>query len=235
MVILFGHMSKCERLPREVALEDVWMALDMLPSFRWRWERKDLKGSHPLIARLAEEVLKVNLHQVAPTTAPMLLSEEDWDTEGVLSPKTGNGGLQQVGPQPVTPTIGPAPYAMYGPPNGGGGGGGGTASVKNSPGKGNKNSLPPASQPTDKKLELAEVPAVLFYPFYPESQNHAGGNPAAPDINQFFGSRQSVGTYGYQPSEGSFMLEEKDSSLTSAAAGVPMWIGSVSTYVPQAS
>ena len=37
MVILYGHMSVVDKLPLQVALEDVWMALDMLPSFRWRW------------------------------------------------------------------------------------------------------------------------------------------------------------------------------------------------------
>jgi hypothetical protein len=34
-------------------IEDVWMALDILPHFRWRWERKDLNGGHPLIFKLA--------------------------------------------------------------------------------------------------------------------------------------------------------------------------------------
>ncbi|KAF8876723.1 hypothetical protein BD779DRAFT_1613239 [Infundibulicybe gibba] len=52
MVILYGHMSKCDKLPRHTALEDVWLALDMLPRFRWRWERKDFNGGHPLIAKL---------------------------------------------------------------------------------------------------------------------------------------------------------------------------------------
>ncbi|OBZ72675.1 putative transcriptional regulatory protein C1F7.11c [Grifola frondosa] len=69
-----------------IALEDVWMALDMLPSFRWRWERKDLNGGHPLIAKLAEKVLDVHLHLVAPTCAPMLLSERDWESSSPLGP-----------------------------------------------------------------------------------------------------------------------------------------------------
>ncbi|KAF8893294.1 hypothetical protein CPB85DRAFT_1440694 [Mucidula mucida] len=54
MVILYGHMSKSDTLPRHTALEDVWLALDMLPRFRWRWERKDVNGGHPLISKLAE-------------------------------------------------------------------------------------------------------------------------------------------------------------------------------------
>ncbi|KAI0027406.1 fungal-specific transcription factor domain-containing protein, partial [Vararia minispora EC-137] len=81
MVILYGHMSRCEALSKQVALEDVWMALDMLPSFRWRWERKDNNGGHPLIARLAEKVLEVNLRQAGPTAQPVLIPEINWDIE----------------------------------------------------------------------------------------------------------------------------------------------------------
>ncbi|KDQ53103.1 hypothetical protein JAAARDRAFT_72641 [Jaapia argillacea MUCL 33604] len=108
MVILYGHMSKCERLTRQVALEDVWMALDMLPRFRWRWERKDLTSGHPLIAKLAEKVLEVNLHQVGPPSHPVLMSDQDWENDGsgMLSPALSSGGVSNSG-------------------GGGGGGGGG--------------------------------------------------------------------------------------------------------------
>ncbi|CAL1715967.1 unnamed protein product [Somion occarium] len=142
MVILFGHMSKCERLPREVAMEDVWMALNMLPSFRWRWERKDLKGGHPLIGKLAEEVLKVNLHQVAPTSAPMLLSEQDWDTD-VLSPK-------QPAPSATPPMRPGFPYPQTPGPTSGLNSPG---KIKKSPGGGGGI---PSTSGQDKKL--AEIP-----------------------------------------------------------------------------
>ncbi|THH00083.1 hypothetical protein EW026_g2403 [Hermanssonia centrifuga] len=202
MVILYGHMSKCERLPLHIALEDVWMALDMLPSFRWRWERKDLNGGHPLIATLAESVLKVNLHQVSPTTAPMLLSETDWETEGgVLSPKPLSG------PHPGTPTMGPAQYSpvpyVAQPPNSNQGG-------KGSPTKGVINVM---QAPADKKL--AEVPAGLFYPFYPETPANASTTSTLLNANQ------PMGNYGYQPSQDSFMLEEKDPSIQ--PSGMPVW------------
>ncbi|KAF8124148.1 fungal-specific transcription factor domain-containing protein [Boletus edulis] len=84
MVILYGHMSRCERLSRQVMIEDVWMALDMLPRFRWRWERKDLNDGHPLISTLAEKVLNVDLRSVSPPKDPVLLSESDWETETVI-------------------------------------------------------------------------------------------------------------------------------------------------------
>lgn len=222
MVILFGHMSKCERLPREVALEDVWMALDMLPSFRWRWERKDLNGSHPLIAKLAEQVLGVNLHQVAPTTAPMLLSEQDWDTEGVLSPSLNSG--VSSGQQPSTPVTGPAyPPPAFGQP---------PSASKGSP-SGHKGGHP---SPGDKKL--AEVPADLFYPFFPENQNVAANAAAAivhtvgnggttQDFNRLLAAAGgSQGSYNYQES---FMLEEKDTPVAPVTAGMQMWMnGAVS-------
>lgn len=224
MVILFGHMSKCDRLPREVALEDVWMALDMLPSFRWRWERKDLNGSHPLIAKLAEQVLGVNLHQVAPSTAPMLLSEQDWETDSILSPKSVGAGGGSSGPQPSTPVMGPA-YTppTYGQP-------GGVSSKAGSPGTHGKNGHP---SPGDKKL--AEVPADLFYPFFPENQNVAGNagvsvsatGGSAQDFNRLLAAAGgSQGSYGYQES---YMLEEKDTAVAPATAGMQMWMnGAVS-------
>jgi hypothetical protein len=86
MVILFGQMSRCDSLTRQVALEDVWMALDMLPSFRWRWERREMNGSHPLIAKLTETVLGVNLRQAGPSSHPVLIPELDWDIESTSSP-----------------------------------------------------------------------------------------------------------------------------------------------------
>lgn len=204
MVILYGHMSKCNRLPREVALEDVWMALDMLPKFRWRWERKDLKGGHPLIAKLAEQVLKVSLAQVSPTTPPMLLSEASWDSDSALSPKHTGG--------PTTPTLGPAQYppAPYG---------------KQSPTSGPASSGSPASrnsngsQDNGRDEKLAEVPSGLFYPFYPEA-NPGPGTSAATILNV----AQPLGNYGYQPSQDQYIVEEKDPSLVPMqSAGMHMW------------
>ncbi|KAH9943706.1 fungal-specific transcription factor domain-containing protein [Amylocystis lapponica] len=230
MVILYGRMSRCDPIPRQVALEDVWMALDMLPSFRWRWERKDLNGGHPLIAKVAEKVLNVNLHQVAPTAAPMLLSEQDWETD-VLSPTPGIAGLQQQGPQPTTPTIGSVQYpglpgAYIGPGSSGG------SSGKGSPGRagGGLNAGP--STPVDKKL--AEVPAALFYPFYPENQNvatnaavvAAAGNGGNQDFNHLLAAAaaaQQMGTFGYQASQEAYMLEEKDTSIA-PSVGTQMWM-----------
>ncbi|KAI0073683.1 hypothetical protein K474DRAFT_1666320 [Panus rudis PR-1116 ss-1] len=220
MVILFGHMSKCERLPREVAMEDVWMALNMLPSFRWRWERKDLNvnGGHPLIAKLAEEVLKVNLHQVAPTSAPMLLSEQDW--EELSSHKLGAGSQGGV---PLSPPAGPGRTPYSGPH---------PSSNQSSP-KVIKDV--PGTPGPDRKL--AEIPAGLFYPFFPENQNVAnsaaaavaaavgnGGN--AHDINSILvaAGNPNMNQHGYPAQE--YMLEEKDTAAPPAAS-MQMWVNNV--------
>src|ERR1700749_1344127 len=92
MVILYGHMSKVDTLDRQTALEDVWMALGMLPRLRWRWERKDLNGEHPLIAKLAEKVFEVQLQQARPVNPPRLISELVWDSDShPTSPIVNNG------------------------------------------------------------------------------------------------------------------------------------------------
>jgi hypothetical protein len=174
MVILFGHMSRCDSLTRQVALEDVWMALDMLPSFRWRWERRELNGSHPLIATLAEKVLGVNLRQAGPSSHPVLMPELDWELEGTSSPiathtatstpslsntnTTYGHGASGTPSFPGSPPIGPAVPASSrilapGAGNGTGGNGGTNGPVE---------------------TKLAEVPPNLFYPFYPEGPQTQG-------------------------------------------------------------
>ena len=227
MVILYGHMSHCERLSRQVMIEDVWMALDMLPRFRWRWERKDLNGGHPLISKLAEKVLNVDLHSVGPPKDPILLSEPDWDTENVIlgspsmaSPRQPHLQQQQ---QQKTPTLAHPPYqsesnisgtAAYGPR---------TASQSTTPVKNVGAQISPGAV-GDK---LAEIPTGLFYPFYPENPmgsinnsqvlgSNEGGNTSnenAGDYTQLLAAAAaqpngSDGTYGYQPSQDSYMLEE---------------------------
>ena len=201
MVILYGHMSRCERIPHQVALEDVWMALDMLPSFRWRWERKDLKPGHPLIAKLAEKVLDVNLHQVAPTGPPMLLSEQDWDSEitssSILSPKPG--AMHPPSQQPTTPKIGPAhgnhtPGPLYGPMPPGG-----SVALKSSPGGGPHNGDTKNGPP-----QMPEVPRYYFYPIYSENgAQMAGTNGQMPNMPFPFQSEH-------------YMLEEKEPTVPTA-------------------
>ncbi|KAH0833134.1 hypothetical protein J3R83DRAFT_12131 [Lanmaoa asiatica] len=226
MVILYGHMSHCERLSRQVMIEDVWMALDMLPRFRWRWERKDLNGGHPLISKLAEKVLKVDLHSVSPPKDPVLLSELDWDTENVIlgspsmqSPRQLHLQQQQ---QQKTPTLAHPSYQpeantsgiAYGPR---------TVSQSTTPVKNIGPQVPPGTV-GDK---LAEIPTGLFYPFYPENPmgsinnsqadvSNEGGNASnesAGDYTQLLAAAAaqpngSNGSYGCQPSQDSYMLEE---------------------------
>ncbi|KIK81187.1 hypothetical protein PAXRUDRAFT_15381 [Paxillus rubicundulus Ve08.2h10] len=236
MVILYGHMSHCERLSRQVMIEDVWMALDMLPRFRWRWERKDLNGGHPLISKLAEKVLNVNLRTVGPPKDPVLLSELDWDTDSGLLSSPPMTSQQQVHMQQQqhqhqhqqkTPIMAHPPYqnggnitgpGIYGPPPR-------TSSQNTTPVKGVGAQIS-AGNAGDK---LAEVPTGLFYPFYPENpmgsinnaqmsgMSNEGGSVNSDGNNSDYAQllaaaaaqpNGSNGSYGCQPSQDSYMLEE---------------------------
>ncbi|EIN04953.1 hypothetical protein PUNSTDRAFT_146228 [Punctularia strigosozonata HHB-11173 SS5] len=245
MVILYGHMSRCERLPRQVALEDVWMALDMLPRFRWRWDAKaDLTGGHPLIAKLAERVLNVNLHQVGPPSQPVLISEDEYEP-GMMSPTqaAGGGGVaqggvsgpgvpgqspMQGGSAPQTPHMayGPAPY----------GGHHGHVVAGGPPGGDHMNRGQPL---TPKEGKLAEVDNALFYPFLPEQAQTIGTNGhggagahsmAGQDYSRLLAEVQHpAGPYGYAQSQEAYMLEEKDVS-----AAPTMWMAHEQKYDPRA-
>ncbi|KAI0648883.1 fungal-specific transcription factor domain-containing protein [Trametes meyenii] len=204
MVILYGHMSRCDRIPKQTALEDVWMALDMLPSFRWRWEGKDLNGGHPLIAKLAEKVLDVNLHQVAPTGAPMLLSEQDWDGEGISKPPAvpqGTGGGVGPGPagSPPTPKMGPAQYGVGPTPY--------APAVKGSPGSQHGREASGQGQ-----QQMPDLPQYLFYPY------GAAAN----------GGMQNMGQYGYPPSTDQYVLEEKEAVSPTVSTAQVQWANGVS-------
>lgn len=148
MVILYGHMSKCDCLPHRTAVEDIWLALDMLPRFRWRWERKDVNGGHPLISKLAERVMEVNLHAITPTQHAILLPEPEWEEDTHTLPNSHQ----------TTPTLTAAPY---GPPN---------APIVYGPQPRLMNgsvALNGLNGHADKNM--AEIPSTLFYPFYPET------------------------------------------------------------------
>ncbi|TEB09752.1 hypothetical protein FA13DRAFT_1058471 [Coprinellus micaceus] len=212
MVILYGHMSKVECLPFNTALEDLWLALDMLPRFRWRWERKDMNGAHPLIARLAERVMQVNLRNIAPTGNPVLRSEPEWDDDQqpVTPVNRSHQGTPTVtqGGYPQTPTSGApviyGPHPQHHPMNNG------DPQQQHASGSG-------SSTPPDK--QLVEVPTDLFYPFFPEAEPRNGnGNGNAEGythiLQQAAGTAGHVGSYGCQPSHDSYMSEERDIAHT---------------------
>ncbi|KAK0213872.1 fungal-specific transcription factor domain-containing protein [Armillaria fumosa] len=226
MVILYGHMSKCDKLPRHTALEDVWLALDMLPRFRWRWERKDVNGGHPLIAKLAERVLEANLHQVGPATHPVLLSEADWDEDTVLkSPNLTKS--QQSTPTLSTPPYGPglqngSPYSPQQRQMNGGSMNGTTPPGKNAP-------MPDCGH--------------MFYPFYPEAGQSEVNGVEGHNHQDY---SQLLAVAAVPPSQDSYMSEERDGAVQNEQG---MWIqnmpphhspshrnGTMSTYAipPQA-
>ncbi|KAF8573662.1 hypothetical protein K439DRAFT_1374718 [Ramaria rubella] len=200
MVILYGHMSSCKMLTRQQALEDVWMALDMLPRFRWRWERKDLNGGHPLIAKLAEKVFDAPLHQAGPTSRPMLMPELEWSAmpEGSATPGS---------PMVATPSTTAASTNGYPPAAG-----------------------PYSGPRSQVKLQegLAEVPPQWFYPLSHEqppmdSAPIPRGAPGPPMGNGY----APLGTIGCAPSQDSYVQEEKDAPVP-ANPQMEMWMNMVS-------
>ena len=239
MVILYGHMSNCERIPHQMALEDVWMALDILPSIRWRWERKDLNGGHPLIARLAEKILSVNLHQVGPPSHPVLLSEPDWEQDAAKMASIS------------TPKLGHSPRSVGSAPGSGSGTGGGPVYGNGFNGQGTQK--PGYNQ--QPSGHLADVPAGLFYPFFPEKATgdedgqSSGETPDTPGgagvgIGQVGSGSAGVGQgnydsllataaatqampYGYHAGHDSFVLEEKDP--VAVVPGMQMWLPNTGT------
>ncbi|KAF7330434.1 Zn(2)-C6 fungal-type domain-containing protein [Mycena venus] len=209
MVILYGQMSNCERLPRQTAIEDVWLALDMLPRFRWRWERKDLNGGHPLIFELASHVMGVDLHAVKPATNPVLLSEPEWDEDlAIPSPMTVS---QHTSP---TPTNSYPPKATYGPhPRNMNGGSQHVAAANGAPGK-----------------HLVDIPTGLFYPFFPdENGNPPAASPTTNGVQEHsYGhilaaaaTHGQHGSYGGQGSHDTFISEERSPTTMHRVQWVP--------------
>lgn len=221
MVILYGYMSKCDCLPRNTALEDVWLALDMLPRFRWRWERKDANGAHPLIAKLAERVMNVNLSQIHPVVHGQLMCELRWEEESTVSPLPKS---QQSTPtlSSATQLSAPAPsHYIPGAP-------------RSTPKAPNDHDSRP-NTPSDSK-KLLDVPTVLFYPFFPESYQSpsngqtptntgTGGTPTFQDYSQILAAAaQQEGSYGCQSSSDLYMSEERESTQSS---NIQMWMNVV--------
>jgi hypothetical protein len=212
MVILYGHINKSMRLHKSVVIQDIWMALDVLPRMRWRWQRKDTNGEHPLIANLAERVLEINLRDVVPSGDQMLLSEQDWDSDASLvSPSMAVHHKQEQ----MTPimtnsqftTHGTYGQSIRGPP------------PSNDPRNGLRN-----ENLMDGKQPLMEVPSGLFYPFFPERKlapTNRNGPPQ--DFSQMFAAAgaQAGGPYG----QDSYMVED-DAAISHP--GVQMWMSSVS-------
>ncbi|KAL0569882.1 hypothetical protein V5O48_012081 [Marasmius crinis-equi] len=229
MVILYGRMSKCDCLPNHTAVEDVWLALDMLPRFRWRWERKDVNGGHPLIARLAERIMEVSLQQIGPATHPVLLSEPEWDEESIRSPT-----LASVR-SPTMSSLSTSPQMSVASPtyNGGGNGGSSSAPSVYSPQQRAVNGITAAMSghsSSGGEKSMIEVPATLFYPFYPEATPPTNGhNGGAGNSNQDY-SHLLAAAAASQQSADTYMSEERDGSVgvaspsSASTQGVGVWM-----------
>ncbi|KAG8680083.1 hypothetical protein FRC09_018497 [Ceratobasidium sp. 395] len=86
MVILYAEISNCIHIPRVVAKHDIHVALTIVPNRRWRWQRKDLHASHPLISALAERHYGTDfIRSLGPPPPPILMSEIAWPFTDVES------------------------------------------------------------------------------------------------------------------------------------------------------
>jgi hypothetical protein len=160
LVILYGHISNVNCLPFHIALEDLATALDMLPRFRWRWERKDAGGSHPLISKLGEHIFKVPLSAVNPSNGAILIDEQDWDEAKSPAVKSllhtpvmpsSQGSYPGAGDS-GSPYHGGARLIMSG------------IQQANDAHGGQRNGAGPGPE------QFAHMPQGLFYPFYPEAE-----------------------------------------------------------------
>lgn len=215
MIILYGYMSKNDCLTKETVLEDIWIALDMLPSIRWPWERQDGGGGYPLIARLTERVMEVDLNTLRPpTNVLVLLPEIDWGTEELASSPIRRTTVKS---QQSTPTL---PSAGYPTPT-------------------SASSLYPSSQPSTSSphavhhptgplsnQQLVELPDALLYPFYPEDPvnlsvpektgpTSAGSEGSTSSLREkqsysflLATAASSAHIYGYPPPQDMFMSED---------------------------
>lgn len=177
------------------------MALDVLPRMRWRWERKDINGEHPLIANLAERVLEISLHDVVPSGDQMLLSEQDWDSNtSLMSPSMAGHKQEQM-----TPVMTNAQFSSHGTTFGQSGRG------SNASSNGSRNDTQ-----LDSKQPLMEVPSGLFYPFFPERKLIPNRGGAPQDFSEMLAAAgaQAGGPYGQDP----YTLEDD------AVVSQPMWI-----------
>jgi hypothetical protein len=213
MVILYGHINKSIRLPKSVVIQDIWMALDVLPRLRWRWQRKDINGEHPLIANLAERVLEINLRDVVPSGDQTLLAEQNWDSDAsLMSPSMAVHKQEQM-----TPVIANAPFPAH---NGTYGQSvrGPTPSNGHMNGNGMRN-----DNMLENKQALMEVPSGLFYPFFPERKvipNRIGPPQDFSEMLAVAGA-QAGGPYG----QDTYSVEEDPGA---SHPGPPMWMPTVS-------
>lgn len=170
MVILTGHIWQVGQLERHVAVEDVWLALDMLPRFRWRWERKDWGGEHPFLARMVEMVMRVDLREMKGCSPqPTLIEEREWSDvdENSMAPaqlsrsSSSHGPGAPSGGSPVSTVSstnrGFASHTSHGYVNG-------PSSASGAYGNMVFASPPPSGGSAPRTVD---IPNQFFYPFFP--------------------------------------------------------------------
>jgi hypothetical protein len=110
-ILLCSYAYSTTALEPENIVDDVLMALDILPRHRWRWNRKDLQGGHPVIHKMSEEVLRMKLPQAGPISNPMLiLSTLEWDAGSLQTASATVGSTPPTAHMPTFSSIGLYPF-----------------------------------------------------------------------------------------------------------------------------
>ncbi|EJD49039.1 hypothetical protein AURDEDRAFT_112760 [Auricularia subglabra TFB-10046 SS5] len=222
MIIIYGVMCESYVQDKQRALDDVWLALSMLPHLRWRWERKDMQGMHPIISKIAEKVFKMDFTQIKNESSPGVLVPEVPTSEyDAAEPRPQSALRQKMGkwsanssPAPQLAIQGPASPTMVvpaGPSNTG---------MMNTP------LVRPTPQLAAGMQHAWPEPQIgLFYPFDQENpanlQRWAPGPVASVSAQDIAAAAampppasptayRTIGAVGCQPAQQSYVYEEND-------------------------
>lgn len=198
----------------------------MLPRFRWRWERKDANGGHPLVAKVAERVLEVNLQTLhpEPVASPVLIPEPKWE-EYVASP----AALSQ---QP-TPTMS-ASTVQFGP----GHSNGNLAYGPQSRPDASASASIAKGDTTPPEKSMANFPTPLFYPFYPEAPlpaSHTSGSAGTGTYQEYLAVAATTQDVSYpNHSAHEAYIDDTHHRVQPHHQGMGMWVGVVSLLMVMA-
>lgn len=221
MIIIYGVMCASPVLEWQRSLDDVWLALSMLPHLRWRWERKDMQGMHPIISKIAEKVFHSNFDEIHDESSPGVLLPEVQTSEWVSAELRPQSALQRKmerwSSSPAPPLV--IKPEQHSPPSAGTGIVSPSSAAFISPGGAIHR---PTPQHAQNMQPWPEPHVGLFYPLDQENPTNMQPWPsqmqtAMPmgmpqhqqDTNQMLLYR-SLGAVGCQPAQQSFINEEND-------------------------
>jgi hypothetical protein len=145
-----------------------------------------MNGGHPLIEKLTERVLCIDLRDIKSTRLPMLIPEDDWDANS---------------PTVAANSVSPSVASMHSPRH--------PRSSFSGP---SSSYVSGQNVHADNSKTLPQLDANWFWPMDPENpvalpveHLHVNGPGHLP---------QPIGMIGCQPSQEAYVLEERDQAVT---------------------